>query len=302
MNGKRVNLAFLISILLYLLCGLGIGRFFPKAAGNLSMVNLICEAAILVPGILFALFSKEKLCDFMGFKSMKVGTVLAIIPFTMFTSPFITLLNLITQFFTENAAAGMMTDYHMSELSFLQMFFTIAIFAPFCEEVACRGVYYQGYKKNGSAFWAMLLSSLLFGLVHMNMNQAVYAFGMGILAVLLVEATGSLWSSVIYHGLINGSQVVMMYFMLRMDSQIYEKAAAETVTTSLLMYSVAVYLVIAAVCLPLGWALLVWMSGREGRSNVLGKIWEDRTKKGKLLSVPLILAIIICGIMVAFSA
>ena len=297
MNSKKVNLVFLISIILYVLCAFGIGYFLPEMTNNLVFANLICEVAILAPGLLFVLFSKEKFGEFMGFSKMKIGTVLAIIPFTMFTSPVITLFNLITQFFVENTAVNMMSDFNMAEMSFGQMFFTIAIFAPFCEEAACRGVYYRGYKKSGSAFWAMMLSALLFGLVHMNVNQAVYAFAMGILAVLLVEATGSLWSSVLYHGLINGSQVVLMYVMLKADPQVYTEAAAEPITAEMLVYVIAAYLAIAAVCLPLGWALLVWMGEHEGRYGMLRQVWEDRKKRARLISIPLIMAVIICIVM-----
>ena len=276
MNGKKVSLAFITAMLLDLICARVIKNCFPQIADNLVLVNLICEATILLPGVIFVFASGEKFTEFMGFRKIKPGTLFAIVPFTMLTTPLITLLNLLTQFFTDNAAVNMMTDYNMAELSFGQMFFSIAVFAPLCEEMTCRGVYYQGYKKSGSAFWAMIFSSLLFGLMHMNINQAVYAFGMGILAVLLVEATGSLWSSVIYHGLVNGSQVVLMYLMLQMEPQAYIQTAARQVTTDLLVYSVAVYLAITAVCLPLGWALLVWMGEHEERAGVLRRVWEDR--------------------------
>lgn len=296
MNGKKVNLAFLTAILLDFLCAWSIKRFLPQIMDNIVLINLICEATILLPGLLFVVASKEKFSEFMGFRKMKPGTLLGIIPFTMFTTPLITLLNLISQFFTDNAAVDMMTNYNMAELSFGQMFFTIAIFAPFCEEAACRGVYYQGYKKSGSAFWAVIFSALLFGLMHMNINQAIYAFAMGIMAALLVEATGSLWSSVLYHGLINGSQVVTMYVMLKASPETYIEAATESITIDLLVYSVSVYLLIAAVCLPIGWALLVWMGEHEGRSGILRQIWESRKEKAGLLSISLILAFVFCFI------
>ncbi|MBQ8878008.1 MAG: CPBP family intramembrane metalloprotease [Lachnospiraceae bacterium] len=281
MNGKKVTLAFIAAMLLDLLCAWVIKNYFPQIADNLVLINLICEATILLPGLVFVFASGEKFSEFMGFHKIKPGTLFALIPFTMFTTPFITLLNLITQFFTENAAVNMMTDYNMAEMSLGQMFFSIAVFAPFCEELTCRGVYYRGYKKGIRAFWAMIVSSLLFGLMHMNINQAVYAFGMGILAVLLVEATGSIWSSVIYHGLVNGSQVILMYLMLKMDSGTYVEAASQQITTDMLVYSVALYLVITAVCLPLGWAILVWMGEHQGRPGVLRGIWEDKKIRRK---------------------
>ena len=278
MNGRKVNWAFLISILLYIACSLGITYVFPKLAENIALSNFVVEMLVLLPGLLFVICSKENVTEFLGFRKMKLTTLLAVIPFTMFTTPFINLLNLLTQFFVENEAAGMMESYEIAKMPFVLVWFVVGLFAPFCEEVACRGVYYRGYKRSGSAFAAMLLSALLFGVVHMNLNQAVYAVAMGILSVLLVEATGSIWSSIAYHALINSSQVAIMYTALKMDSNVYSNAS-EMVNTDFLVYSVAIYLVITAVTLPLGWALLIWMSAREGRKGVLMSVWKSRKEK-----------------------
>lgn len=303
MNGRRVNLAFLISILLYILCIFGAAFLFPKLVDNIVSSNLLCEAVVVLPGILFALFSGEKLTEFVGFKRMKATTLLAVIPFTMFSMPAISLVNLLSQFLVRNEVTAMMESYQIAEMPFWQVLFSIGIFAPFCEEVICRGVYYRGYKRSGGAFKAMLLSALLFAVVHMNLNQAMYAFFMGIMAVLLVEATGSLWSSVIYHGLINSSQVALMYSALKINPSVYSEAAEEIMTTGMLVYSVAVYLVIVAVTLPLAWAILVWMSGNEERRGILPSVWQERNyrgtasegkKKDKLVTASLILALILC--------
>ncbi|MBP3604279.1 MAG: CPBP family intramembrane metalloprotease [Lachnospiraceae bacterium] len=301
MNSKKANLAFLISIICYIAVVLMIPHFLPAVTGNLIISNVLCEMVILLPGLLFVLLSKEKAIGFLGFRKIKISTVLAIIPFTMLTSPFITLVNLISQFFVENEVTNMVDGFQMTQMPFWQVFGTVAIFAPFCEELACRGVYYHSHKKSGGMFKALLVSSLIFAMVHMNINQASYAFVVGVLAVLLVEATGSLWSSIIYHGLINGSQMVLLFAVQAVDPQAYSQASAEAVTTEMLVYMVAVYLAMAAVCLPLGWALLVWISGREGRSGILKTVWEERKKKDKVISVSLIVALILCIAVIAWT-
>lgn len=301
MNSKKAGLAFLISILLYIVVILAVPEFFPEVTGNLVLSNALCEMVILVPGLLFVLFSEKKPTDFLGFHKLKISTVLVIIPFTMLTSPFITLINLISQFFVENEVAGMVDGFQIAQMPFWQVFLTIAVFGPFCEELACRGVYYCSFKKGGGAFKAMLLSSLIFALVHMNINQASYAFAVGVLAVLLAEATGSLWSAFLYHALINGSQVIIMFAMTKIDPQAYSQAASEAVTTEMLVYMVAVYLLLTAICLPIAWALLVWLSGHEGRNGVIKTVWDDRKKKDKVLSAPLIIALILCLLVMAWS-
>lgn len=310
MNAKKVNWAFLISIILYIALSYGLVYLAPNLANSIVASNFLVEMVVLLPGILVILLSKEKLTEFLHFHRIKIGTFFGIILFTICTTPVITLFNLLTQFFVENTATSMMSDYGIAEMPFLLIWFTIGLFAPFCEEVACRGVYYRGYRKSGSAFWAMLLSALLFGLVHMNLNQAVYAFAMGILAVLLVEATGSIWSSVLYHAFINSSQVTLMYLALKMDPSVYDDAA-EIATTDFLVMGVAAYLALAAVGLPLAWALLIWMSEREGRRGVLLSVWTERKqkvesevtedgkrkKKNRLVTIPLVIGLLLCVTM-----
>lgn len=281
MNSRKTGISFLISIILYIVCVLGVvNLLFPGIMSNIMWNNMVVEALVVLPGILMAFFSGENLPRFLGFHKVKLTTFLAIIPFTMLSMPVISLLNLVTQFWVENTAVGMMQDYGIAQMPFLQIWFTIGVFAPFCEEVACRGVFYRGFQKSFGIFRAMLLSALLFALIHMNINQAVYAFAMGVMSVLLVEATGSLWSSVFYHALINSSQVALMYIALKADPVVYSDAS-QMMTNELLVGAVVVYLVITAFTLPLAWALLIWMSGNQGRRGVLLSLWRDRKEKYK---------------------
>ncbi|MGN0388207.1 MAG: lysostaphin resistance A-like protein [Suilimivivens sp.] len=301
MNSKKLNRAFLITIILYIGVMFG-AAFLPSAwVENIVFSNLLCESVIVLPGLLFLLFSKEKPGSYLHFKKIKPGTALAVIPFTMFSMPVITLANVFSQLFVKNEAMAAMEDAKVAEMPFLLLLFSTGIFAPFCEELVCRGIYYRGYKKSGSGFKAMFLSAALFALLHMNLNQAAYAFVMGMIAVLLVEATGSLWSSVIYHVLINSSQVAMMYTMLKANASAYSEAA-ELINTEMIVMMLASFLVITAVTLPLAWALLVWMSGHEGRQGTLMLLWKERKKKeDKLVTVPLILAIILCLAIIIWS-
>ncbi len=298
MNGRKVNLAFLISIVVYIGVIFCAAFLFPFFMENIVFNNLLCEMAIVLPGLLFVIFSKEDLPRFLHIKRMKVSTLLGIIPFTFLSMPAITLVNLLSQFVAENEAMAAMESYQVTDMPFLQLLFSVGIFAPFCEELTCRGIYYRGYERSGSGFKAMILSAILFALVHMNVNQAMYAFVMGLMAVLLVEATGSLLSSVVYHMLINSSQVCMMYAILKANSSAYSEAS-QMLTREMMVISLAGYLVITAITLPLAWAMLVWMSGNEGRRGVLPAFWKERKKKeDKLVTVSLILAVILCIAMI----
>ena len=146
----------------------------------------------------------------------------------------------------------------------------------------------------------MLLSALLFALLHMNFNQAAYAFAIGIIAVLLVEATGSLWSSVILHVTINMQPVLLMYMEDGADIQ----EAQELLTTDMLLLVISVYLVIAVVTTALAGCVLAWIAKNEKREENLRAVWKTRKykKEGKVVTVPLLIAVIILFAVMVLTA
>lgn len=295
MNSKKANWVFLITIISYLTMVIIIGMFFPFIAGNLVFSNLVCEAVVVFPILISALASKEKLTLFLGFRRIRFRSVLMIGLFTFLSMPVLSLLNLFTQFWVKNEIADTLAAQQES-IPFALMYLSIGIVAPIFEEIACRGAYYRAYCKSGSVFKAMILSAIIFALIHMNFNQAAYALVMGIFAVLLVEAAGSLWASVLYHGFINGSQVILLYGVMREGMDSYGEEMA--ITPEFLMIAIGVYVIFTAVTLPLAWAVLMWIGRVEGRSQILSDIWTKRKeKKDKMVTLPFLLAVAICFIV-----
>ena len=87
------------------------------------------------------------------------------------------------------------TDY----TPFIVNVLIIGIIAPFAEEVLFRGVIYQALKKYFHVAIAIGIQGILFGLVHINSVQIVYATLMGVLCGYIVYRTKSLWSGVVIH-------------------------------------------------------------------------------------------------------
>lgn len=86
-----------------------------------------------------------------------------------------------------------------------------AIFAAIClapigEELLCRGVCLHFGKKAFGNFWfANLLQALLFGVIHMNWVQGVYAFFIGLVLGLVAERYQSLLPAMLIHFVVNFS-------------------------------------------------------------------------------------------------
>ena len=282
MNSKKVNWIFLSVILMHFAVVAAIsllGQFFTW---TLDIVPnfILSQGIILIPALLGVYVSKENLFQLAGFRKIKVSTVFKIFLFTFLSMPLTALINMISMLFVDNTVAAISGD--VLEAPFLVMLFIIGIFGPFSEELVFRGIVYQGYRRSGTAFAAMLLSALLFALMHMNFNQAAYALVIGVMVVLLVEATGSLWSSMIFHMVFNSQQVCLMYLSDSLTGGSGLEEAEEMLTQNTLLFMISGSLIFAAVATALAACVLVWIAKGEKRENALRAVFAER-KRGKLI-------------------
>ncbi len=77
-------------------------------------------------------------------------------------------------------------------------FIVMCLVPGFCEEFLFRGAILTNCLPFGRTN-AIVISSLLFALMHRNGGQILYAFAAGILLGLVYERTGSIWNCVILH-------------------------------------------------------------------------------------------------------
>lgn len=88
------------------------------------------------------------------------------------------------------------TPYH-GENIVLQMFVTVLVPA-FCEELMFRGLILTNLLPFGRRF-AVIASGLIFGLIHGNHDQMLFAAIAGVILGLLYVETGSIWCGVLVH-------------------------------------------------------------------------------------------------------
>lgn len=75
----------------------------------------------------------------------------------------------------------------------------IGIIIPICEELIYRGLIYMRMRQYLNVNLAIVVSALIFGIVHGNIVQGIYAFLIGILFAYAYEKYGSLKAPVILH-------------------------------------------------------------------------------------------------------
>lgn len=103
------------------------------------------------------------------------------------------------QIFQRFPSYGEQTQKMTENVSFIWIVLWTAVVAPLVEEVVCRGLVYRRLRDYVGVWPAVLVSGLMFGIYHGNVVQGIYASVLGILMALLVEITGSLWASILFH-------------------------------------------------------------------------------------------------------
>lgn len=128
-------------------------------------------------------------------------------------------------------------DYNTPSVVILYM--TTAIAPAFAEEFLFRGVIYGNLRPFGRS-QAILISALLFSLMHQNIGQFFYTFMAGVVMAIMYELTGNIWCSVLFHLFNNEFSVI--------TEVLYYGGLGESVVPWLALWDAAI-MVIGLVCI-----------------------------------------------------
>jgi membrane protease YdiL (CAAX protease family) len=210
---RTINFVFFATVLLSLV-GHFISQWIFNYTDNYFIILLVSQIILVLPSAIYLALSKNSIGKAIRFNKIKGSNVVLIIIFSYLISPLMTLINGISMVFVKNDTAGVMENI-VSNNGFILSLFIVAFIPCVLEETVYRGIFYNEYRKV-NPMKGILLSAFLFGIMHMNFNQFSYAFVMGILFALLIEATDSILSTMIVHFFINGNSVLIMYLYPKM--------------------------------------------------------------------------------------
>lgn len=92
-------------------------------------------------------------------------------------------------------------------------FFVGAILAPLVEEIFFRGFLFQGFRERYGWVSAMLLSSGIFAVAHLDPVSLIPTFILGALLAYLYHRSNSVWPGVILHVLVNSFGLCSAYVL-----------------------------------------------------------------------------------------
>ncbi len=297
-----VNRVYLVTLLFYQVAGTLLVNFVDNYLLRLVLLQLI----LVTPAGIYLLWSGGVRREDLAIRKLSFGAVMLTVCFTLCIRPLLTLVNALSMLVADYTISDSMADV-ATQTPFPLMFLCVAIVPAIFEELVYRGVFFQEYRKKSPIAGAMM-SGLLFGLMHGNLNQFCYAFLLGVIFALVIEATGSIASSMLMHLTINGSSVILMYVLpyieklLARYSEVGEGQLTQRETVLTLELVLRTYLVPAIVATALAVVVyreLVAVCGRK--EQVKAAFAGERKVRhfAELWTVPLyIAAVILIGNMI----
>lgn len=259
---------------------------------------LLSQLLILVPTFIYFILTKTNPIKLIRWKRIDLPTIFMVILLTFLTMPLITFINALSMLFSQNNVVALTEK--MTTNPFMVNLLLMAIIPAISEEFVFRGVLFHTYRKD-SVLYGVVISGVVFGLMHLNFNQFSYAFVLGIIFALIIEATGSIYATIIAHFIINGNSVVWMTIsdkILNVMGRSSQDIQSQ-ITPEYLMMSAGVYGIIAIGTTALAIGVYIWIAKHCKRENHLRAVFMIRKGENKFslkraISIPLIISIIVC--------
>ncbi len=170
----------------------------------------------LVPFAIVAGVTKNRISDLIPFEKPKKGTVLPLfligIGFCMLSNICSSILGRIFESF---GVEYNVPDYGNPDgfFGFCLVFLSTVMIPALVEEFGCRGVIQGLLKKYGDGF-SIIISAIIFGVIHGNFDQMFFAFFVGLILGFVRIKSGSIWVCCLIHGANNLVPTALSYLDL----------------------------------------------------------------------------------------
>lgn len=104
------------------------------------------------------------------------------------------------------------------------LFLSVGILAPFVEEIVFRGVIYKGLKEKYNHRLAMIVSSFIFGFIHVyaslftgDFKDLLFIFsyaGLGFVFSYVYHKRDNIYTSIVLHSLYNSISFLMLFYFV----------------------------------------------------------------------------------------
>jgi uncharacterized protein len=224
----RSNLFALIMILGQIIGSLFLsGLLYQKF--TLPQVLVLSQVIFLIiPTVLYFIITRKSIGSTLRLNKITITDIAIVLAIAFLSQPVASFLSALTNVFFENTVNQVIKQ--INNIPYITQLVIIALTPAICEEVTMRGIVLSGYD-NISGWKAAVMTGLIFGILHLNPQQFLYAFVLGILFAYLVRITNSIFSSMLCHFMFNGIQVTSAYVMMRLKPELVNDATDFTAMT-----------------------------------------------------------------------
>ena len=300
----RANLYFLIILLLEIFMPYVLLPIYRAIGIRDVRIALVCNHIIIfiIPAIIYVIITKCNVVETFKFKVLPLKDLIFVIILGFLCVPIMNFFGIISGFFFENNIGNLMTS--ISSTPYIVLMGIIALMPAITEEITLRGVILSGYSGK-SRFKSAVIIGIFFGIFHLDANQFLYAAVLGFILAYAVRVTGSIFTSMIMHFIINGSSVTLQKLMTLIQPDKIDKTSSVSLKTlplaekiSLLQGSIGMFIVVSVLAFFVIKKLdvlgrrrgVVTVENPEGYRNISGSLVETNER---IINLPLIASVII---------
>lgn len=225
-----VNITYLVCAILFLTIGALFQNMHVESGLIITEYLLILAPVFLVGFIMKVDFKSALRLNKISLKHILLIMLMALVLIpVIFASNLLMVVLLNT--FDKMSVQSIPSASNGSELALY--LFIISISAGICEEFFFRGMVLNAYEKYFNRNVGIVLSAILFGIFHYNLQNLFGPIILGLVFGYLVTVTGSIWAGVIAHATNNGVAVVSSFLMEMLSPSTIEAASSEATQASL---------------------------------------------------------------------
>ena len=203
---SRANTYFLIIILLQLFLPIHLIFKWFNITDTKLMLLISHVVTFIFPAIIYLIITKQSARDVLKLNKLYFKDALLIILLAFVCQPIMAFFSLVSQFFFENEIGNFVTG--IVDSPYIILLLLIAVLPAITEEITIRGVVLSGYEDK-NIYLSCAITGLLFGIMHLDPQQFLYAAVLGFVLALVVRITNSIFASELIHFLINGTSITL---------------------------------------------------------------------------------------------
>lgn len=293
-----VNLLYLICLTLFVTIGYYVQRVHIYNGLLITQFGLV-----LLPALLFILFTRKNLRYTLRLNRLKWSYLPILLGISITVLGFAISLSLLWVMVLDAFGELMPSPLPPIDTTwdYLKNILIIAGAAGLCEEVLFRGVILRGYERLGIKK-AIIITGLLFGLMHVNIQNFLGPIVLGFVIAYVVYRTNSIFGGMVVHFLYNAISLTITYIGTILNNMAGgiadEFSTPSDFPTDMMTMAVIIWMVIGLASFAV-MMLLLRMLKRRTQEQVKQQMLDnavDKQRTSFLQYLPLVFAGVLAGL------